>query len=235
MKLTNDDKERIRYWERRIDEAGGLYPLLEEYVIAGELRKIPAIIHYFSEIVQHNNEHILKYLAHRAPSLLPNHYWSKDVMSHEPTALVVILDEGWRKAISNVIMYRQDNLDEVADRELERIRARVPEELRPKPTVRFQETTPSLKCRNCAGSGEKVKPIESLQECIAFGSLDWTSTRQLAWMYGIITGWGCDSDAEHTDKVYKELAAKFNWSNKDVAKLKALRSAFKTIELSEKA
>lgn len=61
-------------------------------------------------------------------------------------------------------------------------------------------------------------PKESLKDTLAFSVDDWTQTRAMAWVWGIVCGWDDESLAE--------LAPRFNWSDEAVARLKRLHERF---------
>lgn len=61
-------------------------------------------------------------------------------------------------------------------------------------------------------------PFKSLRVTIAFGSRDWSTDEQLAWIYAIVVGWQPDG--------MKELARKFAWDDATVARLKRLRAVY---------
>lgn len=67
---------------------------------------------------------------------------------------------------------------------------------------------------------EEIKDVyESLYNTIVFDSADWSKTKRLAWIYGIIVGWNNES--------YEEIKDMWNWSDKTIARNKRLNKTFK--------
>lgn len=62
-------------------------------------------------------------------------------------------------------------------------------------------------------------PFESLSATLAFSVDDWSATRAMAWVWGIIEGWDDESMAE--------LAAQFGWDEATTARLNRLHEAFR--------
>ena len=58
--------------------------------------------------------------------------------------------------------------------------------------------------------------LESVKRSIAFDVQDWSTDKRLAWIYGIIMGWGDASD---------EVARKHRWTAEDVATMQRHRAA----------
>lgn len=74
----------------------------------------------------------------------------------------------------------------------------------------------------------KLNSLESISTIIAFDSRDGGEDSRLAWIYGIIFGWG---DAT------EEIQAKFNWNDHQVEQLKQFREDFQQrmeIEIEER-
>lgn len=69
-----------------------------------------------------------------------------------------------------------------------------------------------------------TNPFESLERTLAFSSQDWSAARDFAWLYGIVLGWDGDDPDEST---MTTLAAKHEWSDQQVARLRALHQDFK--------
>ena len=71
-------------------------------------------------------------------------------------------------------------------------------------------------------------PLRSLIDTIAFSSADWGAARDLAWIYGIVLGWDNDEgdDDPETADAMSEIAAKFGWSDEQVARLRRLHLRF---------
>lgn len=68
-----------------------------------------------------------------------------------------------------------------------------------------------------------TNPFESLERTLAFSSQDWGAAGDFAWLYGIVLGWDGDSPDE---SVMAELAAKYEWSDLQVERLRALHRDF---------
>ena len=68
-------------------------------------------------------------------------------------------------------------------------------------------------------------PLSALHSAMAFSSMDWGGSADVAWIHGIAVGW--DGPA------MKELATRFNWPPEKVARLRKLRRYFRAAELAE--
>lgn len=68
-------------------------------------------------------------------------------------------------------------------------------------------------------------PLGSLRSAVTFSSMDWGSSPDTAWIYGIAVGWDGPAMAE--------LATKFGWSADKVARLRKLRRYYRAAELVE--
>lgn len=79
-------------------------------------------------------------------------------------------------------------------------------------------------------TGWRVDPFKALVDTMAFSSNDWGSARDFAWLYGIVCGWADEDDDSHSD-----IAAKFGWSNEQVARLRKLHEEFKAAAASYEA
>ena len=78
-------------------------------------------------------------------------------------------------------------------------------------------------------------PMESVRRTINFSSLDWTSAKDTAWIYGIICGFDCEEDHEHDDicgglDSMIEMAAVHRWTVQQVDRLRVLRSKWLEIQ-----
>jgi hypothetical protein len=67
-------------------------------------------------------------------------------------------------------------------------------------------------------------PLTALGDCLVFSVEDWGQSRAMAWVYGIVVGWGDRSNDAHD-----ELAAKFGWSAETVERLRQLHATFEAI------
>lgn len=75
----------------------------------------------------------------------------------------------------------------------------------------------------------ELNPLVSLHNTIVFSSNDWGSARDFAWLWGIVVGWDRSDDEPdeyEADAAMNELAAKFNWSVADVARLRHLHAQY---------
>lgn len=68
---------------------------------------------------------------------------------------------------------------------------------------------------------EVVSPLESLANCIAFDSKDWSISGRDAWVYGIVLGWDQES--------LMELQHKFQWSDDTCERLIELHQKFEDL------
>lgn len=75
--------------------------------------------------------------------------------------------------------------------------------------------------------------LDSAASVIALSSNDWSTDRDLAWLYGILVGWE-DEDAESGGTI-DQLAARMHWNPDDVARLRRLRAAVTAFDLNTAA
>lgn len=64
-------------------------------------------------------------------------------------------------------------------------------------------------------------PLESLASSMAFAPHDFSAHHRLAWIYGIVFGWG---------ELTPELAKQHGWTTPDVARLERLHARFKQLQ-----
>jgi hypothetical protein len=69
-----------------------------------------------------------------------------------------------------------------------------------------------------------LDPFRALHNALAFSSNDWGSARDFAWIYGIVCGW--DDDDPEEESTMPMMAAKFGWTEDQVARLRALHAEF---------
>ncbi|MFC8182434.1 hypothetical protein ACFULT_26480 [Rhodococcus sp. NPDC057297] len=69
--------------------------------------------------------------------------------------------------------------------------------------------------------------FDSLEQMCAFSSKDWSTEKEAAWLYGIVSGW--DSDDPDDDPAMPELQARFGWNDEAVARLRRLREQWVTL------
>lgn len=73
----------------------------------------------------------------------------------------------------------------------------------------------------------ETDPFASLADTLAFSSNDWASASDFAWLYGIILGW--DSDDPDEESSMPAVAAKHEWSDQQVERLRALHRDLKAV------
>ena len=72
---------------------------------------------------------------------------------------------------------------------------------------------------------------ESMHSAIVFDAADWSGSRGMAWVYGILIGWDCEEDHEHdwicggTDGL-DDMGPRFRWDEANIARLRRLRLAY---------
>lgn len=71
-------------------------------------------------------------------------------------------------------------------------------------------------------------PFESLHTVMVFDPRDWSAYKRDAWVYGIVVGWDEEKPlkGETGREAMADLAAKFNWTDEDVARLRRLHKRF---------
>lgn len=74
---------------------------------------------------------------------------------------------------------------------------------------------------NLPYSSPEDDPLEALRTVLAFSVDDWSETRAMAWVWGIVNGWD--------DEAMTELADRFVWHGPQVARLRQLHAAFNTL------
>ena len=82
----------------------------------------------------------------------------------------------------------------------------------------------------------EMNPLVSLHNTIVFSSNDWGSARDFAWLWGIVVGWDLSADElseDEEDTAMDELAAKFNWSAGDVARLRNLHAQYAALMMRQ--
>ena len=74
-----------------------------------------------------------------------------------------------------------------------------------------------------ANTIQQVRPVlQSLADVVAFSARDWSTARDLAWLWGIVQGW--DDDDPECDAM-SEQAAIHGWDDHEVARLRQLHAA----------
>ena len=69
-----------------------------------------------------------------------------------------------------------------------------------------------------------TNPLEYIECVIAFDVRDWAEDNRLATIYAIVFGWG---------EAYTELQDKFNWSDKNVNRLKKFHEKWEQLRKEE--
>lgn len=70
-------------------------------------------------------------------------------------------------------------------------------------------------------------PFDSLRSALAFSPRDWSDSKDLAWVWGIIMGWDGDP-ADETDAM-SEVAESFGWTKEQVECLRNLHAKFQQV------
>lgn len=73
---------------------------------------------------------------------------------------------------------------------------------------------------------DEENPLDSLHSCLVFSPRDWSNCKRDAWIYGIIVGWDGDGVCEPADSAINEIAARFNWPEEEVARLRRLHDRY---------
>lgn len=78
--------------------------------------------------------------------------------------------------------------------------------------------------------------LHGLGNTLAADPRDWGLDRRDAWLYGVILGWDCEEcpDGQHDDlcddgEAMRIVAERHQWSEEDVARLRARRAVFKEV------
>lgn len=71
--------------------------------------------------------------------------------------------------------------------------------------------------------------LQELRNMMAFSSKDWAEEKEGAFLYAVILGWDPGEDEPEEESAMPEIAAKFNLSDEQVAKLRILHKEFQTV------
>lgn len=71
--------------------------------------------------------------------------------------------------------------------------------------------------------------LQELKNMMAFSSKDWGSEKEGALLYAVILGWDPSEDELEEESAMPEIAAKFNLSDAQVEKLRALHAQFEDV------
>jgi hypothetical protein len=79
--------------------------------------------------------------------------------------------------------------------------------------------------------------LDSAHTTMALSSQDWGVSSDFAWLWGILVGWDAEPDGGDVDQgdAMGELAARFRWSEADVARLRRLRAAVAGFDINRVA
>lgn len=81
------------------------------------------------------------------------------------------------------------------------------------------------------GGTPTLDPIKALGDAVAFSPRDWGNDgRDGAWIFGIVCGWDSEGDEHEASAAMTEIAARYRWDDATVARLRALRAAWKALE-----
>jgi hypothetical protein len=73
----------------------------------------------------------------------------------------------------------------------------------------------------------QMDPREALKDAIALSVDDWSESRSMAWVYGIVLGWDNDEPDDPEDfGAMDEIAEKFGWTPNQVERLRELHRRF---------
>jgi hypothetical protein len=78
-------------------------------------------------------------------------------------------------------------------------------------------------------TGPQMDPIGALKNTIAFSADDWSVSRAMAWVYGIVLGWDNDDPDDPDEGAMGEIAARFGWTLDQVARLRKLHVRFEEL------
>lgn len=73
-------------------------------------------------------------------------------------------------------------------------------------------------------------PLEALSDAMAFNSRDFSEGQFEAWIWGIVHGWDNEDNDPDCGDAMAEVAAKVGWNEHHVARLRRLRSNFRSLE-----
>lgn len=102
---------------------------------------------------------------------------------------------------------------------------------------RLERRTTTLRNRaeRAEAAIEQVREaLESLHRTVAHDPRDWGQDKRDAWIWGIVCGWECEEQHDHDwicgrDSALREAAARHQWANEDVDRLKTYRRAVATL------
>lgn len=92
----------------------------------------------------------------------------------------------------------------------------------------------ALTLNSLADEAEQPGPLaevfESLDRVLTSSSRDWGEYWADAWLYGVLTGWDCETPHEHDDVcgdggAMRELTQKHGWDDEAVSRLRRYRAA----------
>lgn len=77
--------------------------------------------------------------------------------------------------------------------------------------------------------------LDSAHTTMALSSQDWGVSRDFAWLWGIFVGWDADSEDDDAGDAMSELAARFDWTDADVERLRRLHAAVVAFDINRVA
>ncbi|GGM52772.1 hypothetical protein ACFFX1_55365 [Dactylosporangium sucinum] len=80
--------------------------------------------------------------------------------------------------------------------------------------------------------------LDSAGSTMALSSQDWGATPDFAWLYGILVGWDGDPSGGDVDQgggAMRELAARHDWTDADVERLRRLHAAVAGFDINRVA
>ncbi len=69
--------------------------------------------------------------------------------------------------------------------------------------------------------------LDAARTTMTMSSQDWATSRDFAWLYGVLVGWDSDPEGGDVDQVdtLSYIAGRFGWTTDDVALLRRLHAA----------
>lgn len=81
--------------------------------------------------------------------------------------------------------------------------------------------------------------LDSAHTVMALSSQDWAVSSDFAWLWGIFVGWDAEDPSDLADDLtgdaMGEVAARFRWTDADVARLRRLRAAVAAFDINRVA
>lgn len=77
--------------------------------------------------------------------------------------------------------------------------------------------------------------LDSAHTVMALSSQDWAVSNDFAWLWGIFVGWDAEEPDDLSGDAMGEVAARFRWTDADVARLRRLRAAVAAFDINRVA